>query len=529
MRRNLLALVLILGLLAGLGCTPTTPAPAIPTVVPPAAVTPTPAGPSAPALETITILHTNDFHGALAPEVVKIGSVSFESGGLANLVGHIDQFRKDAGGKVLLLDAGDIWQGTFASNQTKGATVIDAYNIAGYDAAALGNHDLDFGQDVLRQRVAQARFPFLAANTVEESSGKIPAYLKPYIIKQVGALKVGVIGIANPGTAAIVKAESVKGLKFLDGVETVSALLPDLRPQVDILVVLSHMGFQADQELAARVKGVDVIVGGHTHTEQRYTMRVNDTLVVQAGTGGKVLGRLELTFDRASKKIVKYTTANELVNVVSTTYPPNAQVAALVNARLDEAKAIMDKPLGETKVDLDPCTEGECPLGNLVADAMLAAPAGDRPADASMHNNSGLRARIPAGPITYGQLYQVLPFDNTIATMELTGEQIWAILERTVSGRRGNLVVAGMTYRFDYSKPAGNRLLEVTIGGKPLDVKRTYRINTIDYLATGGDGQTTFTQGKIITYGDPVVDVVAQYIKNNSPVNPKAENRIVPH
>ncbi len=516
MRRSLTALLVVAALL-GLACTPA------PTATLPAA-SPT-AG--APATDSVTILHTNDFHGALAPEVVRIGSVSFESGGLANLAGHIDQFRKDAGGKVLVLDAGDIWQGTFASNETKGATVIEAMNIAGYDAAAVGNHDLDFGQEVLRERVAQAKFPFLAANIIEESTGQIPSYLKPYIIKQVGNLKVGIIGLAYPGSAAIVKADSVKGLKFLDGVETATKLVPTLRPQVDLLVVLSHMSFIGDQDLAARVSGIDVIVGGHSHTEQRYTMKAGETLIVQAGTAGKVLGRLVISYDRAAKKITAYTGANELVNVVSGQIAPNAQVAALVKTRLDAASAIMERPLGQTLIDLEPATEGECPLGNLVADAMLAAPSGDRPAEASMHNNSGLRARIPAGPITYGALYQALPFDNVIASIDISGQALLEILERTVAGRRGNMVVAGMRYEFDYGKPTGSRLLLATIGGKPIDPKRVYRINTIDYLATGGDGQTAFTQGKIVTLGDRVADVVAAYIKTHSPVNPKVEGRIV--
>ena len=146
---------------------------------------------------------------------------------------------------------------------------------------------------------------------------------------------------------------------------------------------------------------------------------------------------------------------------------------------------------------------------------------------ASMHNNSGLRARIPAGPITYGALYQALPFDNVIASIDISGQTILDILERTVAGRRGNMVVAGMTYEFDYGKPSGSRLLKATIGGKPVDPARVYRVNTIDYLATGGDGQTAFLQSKIVTLGDRVADVVAAYIKSHSPVNPKVEGRIV--
>ena len=296
---------------------------------------------------------------------------------------------------------------------------------------------------------------------------------------------------------------------------------------MDLLVVLSHLSFTGDQDLAARVKGIDVIVGGHSHTDQRYTMKAGETLIVQAGTGGKVLGRLEVGYDRAAKRIAKYTGANELVDVVSGKIAPNAQVAALVKERLDAASVIMLRPIGESRIDLEPATEGECPLGNLVADAMLAVKVGDKPAEASMHNNSGLRARIPAGPITYGQLYQALPFDNVVTAIDISGQALLEILERTVAGRRGNMVVAGMTYEFDYGKPAGARLLGATIGGKPIDPKRIYRINTIDYLATGGDGQTAFTQGKIVSMGDRVADVVAEYIKTHSPVNPKVEGRIV--
>jgi 5'-nucleotidase len=179
-------------------------------------------------------------------------------------------------------------------------------------------------------------------------------------------------------------------------------------------------------------------------------------------------------------------------------------------------------------VELENCYSGECPLGNLVADAMLAAnQAGDKPADVSMHNNAGLRSRIAKGPITYGALFQVLPFGNVLAAVDLTGEQVRAVIEHTVAGRPGNMVVAGMTYTFDQSKPIGQRVLQITIGGKPLDPKKVYRVQTIDYLASGGDGQVAFTEGKNVVYGDPCIDVVADYIQKHTPVNPKVEDRIV--
>lgn len=528
MRRNLLAWLVLLALALGVvvaGCqAPSGPEPTA-TAMPLAAT----ASPTPPKTETIAILHTNDMHGYVEPELIRVGEKSFESGGAANIAGHIAAFRKEYGGKVLVLDAGDTWQGTFVSNKSRGAVVTEMMNIAGYDAQALGNHDFDWGQEVLKERAAQAKFPFLAANIVEESSGKIYSGAKPYLVKSVGGVKVAVLGLGYPGTPAINKAANVKGLKFLPGPETAAQYVPALRKEADLVVVLSHLGLGDDEKLAASVEGIDVIVGGHSHTEIRNTKRVGNTIIVQAGSKAKFLGRLEIVYDREARKITRHTTSDELLSVVSGKIAPDPQVAALVTKYAKEAQAIMDRPLGETLVDLEQCYEGECPLGNLIADAMLTAQqAGPRPADAAMHNNAGIRSRIPKGPVTYGQLYAVLPFDNVLAAVDLTGEQVPRILEKTVGGSRtSNMVVAGMSYTFDRSKPVGERIVTVTIGGQPLDAKKLYRIQTIDYLVGGGDGQDTFKEGKDIAYGDPTVDVVAEYIQKHSPVSPKVEGRIV--
>lgn len=476
---------------------------------------------------TISIIHTNDMHGYIEPETVTVGRQSYEKGGMANLVGWIDQWRAQNAKGTLVLDAGDIWQGTFVSNQSQGQIMIDIMNIAGYAAAAPGNHDFDMGADVLQARVAQARFPFLAANIVEETSGKIPSWLKPYTILPAGGLRIGVIGLGYPGTPAIVKPSSIKGLRFLPAAPAVRSYLDTVRKQSDIVVVLSHLGIFDDGALAAEVPGIDVIVGGHTHTVQTKPKKVGDTIIVQAGSHAKHIGKLDLTYDRVKSAITSYTQANEVIPVVSTTVKPNRTVADLANKKAAKAASVLNRPLGETLLDLDNCYSGECPLGNLVADAMRAAnQAGAKPPDVAMHNNSGLRARLPKGPISYGALYKTLPFDNVMTALDLTGEQILLILEKTVSGRPGNMVVSGMTYSFDQNRPSNRRILHVTIGGQALEPKKTYRVQTIDYLATGGDGQETFKQGKNPVYGDPLIDVVAAYIQKNSPVNPKVEGRI---
>jgi 2',3'-cyclic-nucleotide 2'-phosphodiesterase (5'-nucleotidase family) len=475
-----------------------------------------------------TIIHTNDMHGYLEPERIAVGSRSFASGGMASIVGAIEQWRAANPKRTLVLDAGDIWQGTYISNQSEGQVMIEIMNMAGYAATAPGNHDFDFGQGVLTARIAQARFPFLAANIVEESSGQIPSWLKPYLIVTLDDLRIGIIGLGYPGTPFISKPQNVQGLAFLPAAESVAAYLGAVRQQADMIVVLSHLGLADDEKLAADVAGIDLIVGGHSHVVQTNPKQVGKTLIVQAGGNTKNIGKLDVTFDRAKQQITSYTLTNEVVAVVSNTMKPNAAVDNLVKAKAAEAEVTLKKPLGEALIAMENCYSGECPLGNLIADAMLAAnQAGPRPADVSMHNNAGLRAPLAKGSITYGALFQVLPFGNVLAALDLTGQQIWDIMEKTVAGRPGNMVVAGMTYTFDQSRPIGSRILSITIGGQPIDRKKVYRVQTIDYLASGGDGQETFKDGANVVYGDPCIDVVADYIKKHSPINPKVEGRIV--
>ena len=525
MFRRLFALCALLCLLVA--CDSATPAP---TAIPTTAPTATPASPTV----TVVILHSNDIHGYVEPEIVKItGGKEVETGGLANLVGFVDQFRQDYDGNVLVLDAGDLWRGTFLSNRTNGELLVSALNIAGYDAVSPGNHDFDDGQEVLQARVKQSKFPWLAANLIETATGQPPFGMKPYLIKTVGGIRFGIIGLTNPGTPIINKPASVKGLQFLSGAQGVQRVYDEVRKQSDLVVVLSHIGVDGDVELAQSVAGIDIIIGGHSHTALSNARVVGKTIITQAGSNAKYLGKLELAIDRATKQIVGAGLQNELQPITNAKAPANGEVAALVKQRLDVAREIVSRPLGETLTDLtlgrlpDGRTSGEYALGNLVVDAMLAAnQAGDRPADLAMHNNAGLRKDIPQGPITFGQLYEVIPFDNALTAMDLSGAQIKQILEVAASCPRVNTLVAGMTFTYDCAKGRGDRIANMTVRGQPMDMQQTYRVQTIDYLAGGGDGQTMFRDGTNLVYGDLVVDVVAAYVQSHSPLNLQVEGRI---
>jgi 2',3'-cyclic-nucleotide 2'-phosphodiesterase (5'-nucleotidase family) len=484
---------------------------------------PPPAGPAAQT-ETIILLHTNDFHGAVEPQASGSGG---EIGGLVNLVSTIDQLRAEDPEHTLVLDAGDTFQGTYVSNSTYGEVVMAAMNIAGYDAWTPGNHGFDWGQDPLRARISQAEFPALAANLLDASTGEVWDAVEPYTVIQVGQAQVAILGLTYPDTPTINKPQNVAGLDFREAQETARHYLPELQSQADLIIALSHAGYDQDVALAQAVDGIDVIVGGHTHTFMEMPRKVGDTIIVQAGAKGEVLGRLELTVDLATGKVVEYSKLQVLRMVSSKVPVVNEEARELVDAALAMAAETMNQPIGETASALRLGSIGEFALGNLIVDAMLAAEIDGRQADIAFHNNGGIRADLPEGPVNYGQIYAVLPFDNQLMAMDLTGEQILDILEHSVSQRLGRMQVAGLSFRFSGSKPPGSRVLEVTVAGKPLDAERAYRVITLDYLASGGDGYDTFLDGTNVAYGDTEVWAVAEYIRTHSPVDPQVEGRII--
>ena len=476
--------------------------------------------------ETVFILYTNDFHGAVEPEEGGTG-VASQEGGLVNMVSLIDQLRAEQPDRTVLLDAGDTFQGTYVSNSTEGELVMAAMNIAGYDAWTLGNHEFDWGQDILQARIDQAAFPALAANILDATSGELWDAVQPYTIVEAGRISLGILGLIYPDTPVINRPENVAGLDFQRAEETVRHYLPELQEQADLILVLSHLGYDGDMALAQAVDGLDVIVGGHTHTYLERPRQVNGALIVQAGAKGQVVGRLELTVDIDTGQVVDFSSRNLLVPVTDKVTVVNQEVQTLVDEALTEAAETMNQPIGETAVNLQPQSTGEFALGNLIVDAMLGANVDGQPADIAMHNNGGIRAALPKGPVSFGQLYAVLPFDNQLMALDLTGAQVLRILEHSVSSNPGKMQVAGMTFQFAMSRPAGDRILEATVGGKPLDPAQSYRVVTIDYLASGGDGQETFLEGSNPAYGDTEVWVVAEYIRDHSPVHPKVEGRIV--
>jgi len=428
----------------------------------------------------LKILYVNDFHGFAEPYKPMGSDVPL--GGIAYLAGAVDRAR----GKQpsLLLSAGDMIQGNPWANLVQGKSSIEVMNAMRFDAMVVGNHEFDFGPKVLKERIAQARFPVLGANVKG-----VPA-LKPYVIKNLQGVRIAIIGVVTPETPVTTHPRNVTGLTFSTPESAVKQYLPELRRRADIIIVLSHCGFQADRELAAKVPGIDVIVGGHSHTKILQPELVGRTIIVQAWEHAKALGVLNLKVKDG--KVAGFD--GTLQEISPATGAANCQVQDIVARYERQVDSLLQRGIGETQVDLDGehVRTGETNLGDFVADVMRQA-AG---AEAAIINGGSIRTGIAQGKITVKDIYAVLPFDNYLVAISLTGAQIKAALEHGVARleerSRSFPQVSGLTFTYSRSAPAGFRVKDVMVGGRPLDPQREYVVATDDYLGAGGDGYTVF-------------------------------------
>ncbi|HEY6000412.1 MAG TPA: 5'-nucleotidase C-terminal domain-containing protein [bacterium] len=474
------------------------------------------AAPALSSAETLTILHVNDFHGALEP--TRTASGQPEEGGAARLAAVM---RAERTPTTLFLSAGDLMQGTNISNLFAGKPVIEVFNLMGLDASAVGNHEFDAGQAALAERAAEARFPFLAANI--EGSGP----WKPSEVRRVGGLRVALFGLTTEETPVATHPRNVQGLKFTDAAAAARRMVAELRPQADLVIALTHLGFEEDEKLAAAAPGIDIIVGGHTHTKVEQPAQVGTTLVLQAYERGAVLGRLDL-------EVVDGTVVAHRYRLVPVTGAAgeDPEVAAVVAGYAARLGAKMGEPVGTAAVDLDGGKDAtrsrETNLGDLIADVMRET-AG---ADVALINGGTIRAGVPAGPVTVGAIYNVLPFDNWLVSFAVTGRELRAALETGVSRvevRDGGFPqVSGMRFTFDPRKPAGQRIVSVEVGGAPLDEARTYVLATHDFLAAGGNDYTEFA-GHAPVYSDSsrwLRDVLAEWWRKRGSIAPAVDGRI---
>ena len=480
----------------------------------------------------IRILHINDFHGFAVP--YKPYGSDEAQGGLAYLAARADELRSEK--PTLFLAAGDLIQGNNWANLFQGKSSIEAMNAMKVDAMVLGNHEFDFGQAVLKERIGEANFPVLGANVVGLSE------LKPYILKNMDGLTVAIIGVVTDDTPVTTHPRNVIGLQFLSPEETIKKYTQGLKGKYDIIVVLSHSWFSADTVLAKTVDGIDIIIGGHSHTKVEKPAIVGKTVIAQAFEHGKALGVLDLAI-----KDGKVVEVSGRLEPIKPTGKSNRVVETIVAKYQQKVDAVMNEIVGEALADLDGANVRlkETNLGNLITDVMRKT-AG---ADAAIINGGTIRTSIKKGPVKVSDVYAVVPFDNYIVAIRLTGQQIRDTLEHGVSAveeEEGRFPqVSGLTFTYDLKGKKGSRVKEVFIGGVPLVADREYTVATNDFLAAGGDGYKAFgdsvksskdyaviggaMKGEKLVYRDSgrwLRDMVIDHVKMNKTLSPKVEGRI---
>jgi len=506
----------------------------------------------------LNILHINDFHSRIESINKFDSTCSAEEkgknecfGGAARLLTAINQTRdalKTGGKNVLLLNAGDNFQGSLFYTTYKGTVEAEMLNAMKFDAMTVGNHEFDDSEDGLAGFLDKVQFPVVTANVVATAASKIGDRVKPSIVLEVGGQKIGIVGAVANDTAEL--ATPGPNITIAEDVAKISEQVQKLKQDgVDKIIALTHVGYPRDLEFIAKIPDVDVVVGGHSHTllsntdqkaEGPYPTLVDNpggykVPVVQAGQYSKYLGDLKVVFD--DNGVVKESKGDPIL--VDSSFKPDEATLK----RIDELKApiealkakVVGTSEGPIEGDRKICRVKECSMGNLVADATLAR-VKDQGVTIAFANSGGLRSSIDGGDVSMGEVLTVLPFQNTVATFQLKGEDIRAALENGVSqiddGAGRFMQVSGMKYSFDRSKPAGSRVVSVEVkegdAFVPLDPTKTYIVAANNYVRTGGDGFKVFATKAINAYdfGPNLEEAVAAYITANSPYKPYTDGRI---
>ena len=506
---------------------------------------------------TLNILHFNDFHSRFESITGSDSNCNAEGeekgecfGGIARLKTAIDQERaklQGAGENVVLLSAGDNFQGSLYYTYYKSKVVTDFLNQLGIDVAATGNHEFDDGPEEFATYVENANFPIIGGNFDVSKVPSLAGKISGVLVMNIAGEKVAFVGATTEDTPEIASPGDVEFQSVTDYVRGAVGALEEAG--VNKIVLVTHIGYTLDQELAKAVQGVDVIVGGHTQTflgtgegeggpYPTFVTAPDGTQVpvVQAGQYGKVIGELKVVWDDAGK--VTAATGGPLL-LDSAVVPDEATQAQVVElgGPLEEMKAeVIGEATAAIQGDRNVCRVQECEMGNLVADAQLDRVA-DQGVTISIANSGGLRASIDAGEITMGEALTVLPFSNTLATFQLSGADLVASLENGVSqieevaGRFPQ--VAGLKYTFDKSKPVGERISDVLVkdgdNWVAIDPAATYGVVTNNYVRGGGDGYELFgTKAQnAYDFGPPLERVLADFIaKQGGTYTPYLDGRI---
>lgn len=517
----------------------------------------------------LSVIFTNDIHGGIDPTGATFMNREFPPalGGSASGVAYIEQVRARAaenGDYVLVMDQGDIFQGTPVGNYRKGEAVVEVFNHIGIDLWTVGNHEFDEGSENLWHLIEMSEMPVLSANLVWEETGEPIDLVEPYLIKDYGGVKVAIIGLTTTDTPAMAFPDHVKGVGFLPAIPVAERMVKEVREKgADIVLVSGHMGIPYDPDLSYtqmieaeneeqesgdlrepveertwgantmeiihEVRGIDAFFGGHIHKgfdkpwEDPYT----HTVAFQTYGRGSGVGHVDLLIDRKTKTMVGYELPSyrgDLITLFEDQWWPDAETSSMVGEMIAEAEAGMDEIIGYSNTDLTRGGEGETRMGNLVCDAMRE----EAGADFAFTNLGGIRDEIAAGAVTPRQVFRVLPFGNKMVIFEVDGRFLKEIIEYRISEDHHGVYMSGGKIVYNKTRPDYDRLTFFEVGGEQWEPDKIYRVVTSDFLASGNAGLymlPTVPAEQTIRTSTTLMEATVHYIGRHSPLNVELDGR----
>ena len=503
---------------------------------------------------TLDVLHFNDFHSRIESINSYDSTCSDDDeaagkcfGGAARLVTEVNALRDDItskGGNALALMAGDAFQGSLFFTTYSGKAEAEMLNRIGIDAMVYGNHEFDLGPQPLAAFIGEAKFPVISGSVDVTRSKELAPLALDHLILEIGGQKVAILGATTPDTPEI--SSPGPDVSFRDPVPYLTEVVAAVTAQgANKVILLSHLGTPLDEKVAAGVPGIDAIIGGHTHdlfsntdpkAPYRYPVMVTGpggvgVPIVQAGAYSKYLGHETLVFDDEGN----LTSATGDTVLLDASVKPDEATLARIKELGGPIEALKQKQVAVIKRDIDAsrelCRSGECPMGDLVTDAMLDRVKGQG-VTIAITNGGGLRASIAGGVVTMGDVLAVLPFQNTLSTFNVKGSDIVAALENGVSqveeGAGRFPQVAGLRFGWDATVPPGQgrvTSVEVQDGSawRPIEPERIYSVTTNNFVRAGGDGYVSFRDGASNAYdfGPGLDDVLADYLANHPDYTPE--------
>lgn len=471
--------------------------------------------------KTITIIHTNDTHA-------RVQGDDKELIGYAKLKTFYEE-QKAKNPSTILIDAGDTIHGTIFANVSEGKNMINLMNDMGFVLSVPGNHDFNYGYEKLIELTKQANFPYLSANVMKKTGGSDFAQS---FIKEIDGVKVGFFGLSTPETSYKSSPKNTQAVDFVDYIKSAQKEVDKLKADgAQVIIGVTHLGLDASSVersdvLAQNVKNIDLIIDGHSHTKLTEGKKVDNTMIVQTGEYLKNIGVVDIKVnDGKVEEIKPHLVSFEEAKSIK----PNLEIQEKIKVAEELNKPVLEKVIGKTSTELvgqrEKVRTGETNLGDLVADAMKDAVK----ADVTVTNAGGIRASIKQGDIKMGDVLTAFPFTNFVVGLEVKGDTIKSALEHGVdkapepAGKFPQ--VAGMEFFYDISQPAGQRVKQVTIDGQELDLNKTYKLATNDFMAIGGDDYKMFLGNKKYAENALLSDVLVEYIKSkpNATVNYKDE------